>query len=414
MRINNAEARREEFFYSAVMLNTDISYRTLCDLKDNGALKDYRDLYDKELLKRIANNEFKVKPESVHRIKKLLDSFGKIEKIVDNYVKIAVENSIGVVSVLDKIYPYNWKVLSGMPQVFYVRGNYALIDSMTLKGSVAVVGSRSPSKYSQYATDQICRELGEKGVTIVSGLAYGIDRQAHISSVNTKGGTIAVLAGGADNVYPPKNRDIYDLISRNGLIISEMPPGQQPLRQYFPSRNRLIAGLSDCTLIMEAGTVSGTLHTASFAANQGKEVFVLPNNIYYENALGGLKLLEDGGNVLLGSESVIDSVTRSLMFKRMGMWCPGEVVFEDNEKDSFEQKDDIEALRELAKVRPDVLTDENWKMIMTDALSLKPLCADELCKVTMLPFYKVSSLLTDLELNGTVCQEKGKYSLTFV
>ena len=367
MRINNAEARREEFFYSAVMLNTDISYRTLCDLKDNGALKDYRDLYDKELLKRIANNEFKVKPESVHRIKKLLDSFGKIEKIVDNYVKIAVENSIGVVSVLDKIYPYNWKVLSGMPQVFYVRGNYALIDSMTLKGSVAVVGSRSPSKYSQYATDQICRELGEKGVTIVSGLAYGIDRQAHISSVNTKGGTIAVLAGGADNVYPPKNRDIYDLISRNGLIISEMPPGQQPLRQYFPSRNRLIAGLSDCTLIMEAGTVSGTLHTASFAANQGKEVFVLPNNIYYENALGGLKLLEDGGNVLLGSESVIDSVTRSLMFKRMGMGCPGEVVFEDNEKDSFEQKDDVEALRELAKVRPDVLTDENWKMIEYNA-----------------------------------------------
>ena len=414
MQINNAEARRAELFYSAVMLNTDISYRTLCDLKDNGAIKDYRDLYDKDVLKQVINEEFKLKPETVHRIKKLLDSFGNIEKIVDNYVRIAVDNSIGVVSVLDKIYPHNWKVLSGMPQVFYVKGNYDLIDQMTLKGSVAVVGSRSPSKYSQYATDQICRELGEKGVTIVSGMAYGIDRQAHISSVNTKGGTIAVLAGGADNVYPPKNKDIYDLMSIKGLISSEMPPGQQPLRQYFPSRNRLIAGLTDCTLIMEAGAVSGTLHTASFAANQGKEVFVLPNNIYYENALGGLKLLEDGGNVLLGSESVIDSVTRSLMFKRMGMGCPGEVVFEENEIDPFDNKPDIEALRELAKVRPDVLTDENWKLIMTDALSLKPLCADELCKVTMLPFYKVSSLLTDLELNGTVCQEKGKYSLTFV
>ena len=414
MQINNAEARRAELFYSAVMLNTDISYRTLCDLKDNGAIKDYRDLYDKDVLKQVINEEFKLKPETVHRIKKLLDSFGNIEKIVDNYVRIAVDNSIGVVSVLDKIYPYNWKVLSGMPQVFYVKGNYDLIDQMTLKGSVAVVGSRSPSKYSQYATDQICRELGEKGVTIVSGMAYGIDRQAHISSVNTKGGTIAVLAGGADNIYPPKNKDIYDLMSIKGLIISEMPPGQQPLRQYFPSRNRLIAGLTDCTLIMEAGAVSGTLHTASFAANQGKEVFVLPNNIYYENALGGLKLLEDGGNVLLGSESVIDSITRSLMFKRMGMGCPGEVIFEENEIDPFDNKPDIEALRELAKVRPDVLTDENWKLIMTDALSLKPLCADELCKVTMLPFYKVSSLLTDLELNGTVCQEKGKYSLTFV
>lgn len=414
MLINNVEARRADLFYSAVMLNTDISYKTLCDLKDNGAIKDYTDLYDKEVLKPIAKGEFKLKPDTILRIKRLLDSFSSIEKIVDNYVKIAVENSIGVVSVLDKIYPYNWKVLSGMPQVFYVRGDYSLIEKMTFKGSVAVVGSRSPSKYSQYATDQICRELGEKGVTIVSGMAYGIDRQAHLSSVNTKGGTIAVLAGGVDNIYPPKNKDIFDLISRNGLILSEMPPGQQPLRQYFPSRNRLIAGLSDCTLIMEAGSVSGTLHTASFAANQGKEVFVLPNNIYYENAIGGLKLLEDGGNVLLGSESVIDSVSRSLMYKRMGMGCPGEVVFEENDKNEFDDKVDIGALRELAKVRPDVLTDDNWKMIMTDALSLKPLCADELCKVTMLPFYKVSSLLTDLELNGTVCQEKGKYSLTFV
>ncbi len=130
MQINNAEARRAELFYSAVMLNTDISYRTLCDLKDNGAIKDYRDLYDKDVLKQVINEEFKLKPETVHRIKKLLDSFGNIEKIVDNYVRIAVDNSIGVVSVLDKIYPYNWKVLSGMPQVFYVKGNYDLIDQM--------------------------------------------------------------------------------------------------------------------------------------------------------------------------------------------------------------------------------------------------------------------------------------------
>ena len=164
---------------------------------------------------------------------------------------------------------------------------------------------------------------------------------------------------------------------------------------------------------MEAGNCSGTLHTASFAANQGKEVFVLPNNIYYENAKGGLKLLEDGGNVLLGADSVIDSVTRSLMYKHMELGCASELNFR-NDKDDFTDKIDINALRELSKVRPDMLTDENWKTIITDALTLKPLCADELCTVTMLPFYKVSILLTELELNGTVCQEKGKYSLTFV
>ena len=413
MILDNADARFEDMFYSAVMLNTEVTYRTLCDLKDNLAIKDYRDLHDRKLLTAIAKGEFKLRNDTVLKIKKLLEFFGDLEKIVDKYIHIAQANHIGVVSVLDKFYPYNWRALSGMPKVFYCRGDYSLIDSITLKGSVAVVGSRSPSKYAQYATDQICKELGEKSVTIVSGMAYGIDRQAHLSSVKTKGGTIAILAGGVDNIYPPKNKDIYDLISRNGLIISEMPPGQQPLRQYFPSRNRLIAGLTDCTVVMEAGAVSGTLHTASFAANQGKEVFVLPNNIYYENAKGGLKLLEDGGNVLLGADNVIDSVARSVMYKRMALGCAGEINYLDDKED-FEGQDDIDLIRELAKVKPEAVNDEQWKILIKDALSLKSLCVDELCVLTMLPFYKVSKLLTELELNGTVCQEKGKYSLTFV
>ena len=405
--------RKPDFFYSAVMLNTDINYKILSDLVDNKAFSSYRDLYNKDLLNRIVKGNYKLRQDTVFRINKLLDSFGNIEKITDKYIRIANDNNIKAVSSLDRNYPYNWKVLSGMPKVFYYKGNYELIDEMTLQGAVAVVGSRNPSKYSQYATDQICKELGNKGITIVSGLASGIDRQAHLSSVNTNGGTIAVLAGGVDNIYPPANKDIYELIGANGLLISEMPPGQVPLRQYFPSRNRLIAGLSDCTLIMEAGTCSGTLHTASFAANQGKEVFVLPNNIYYENAKGGLKLLEDGGNVLLGSDSVIDSITRALMYKRMGMGSEAEIRFKDN-NDGFTDNVDIESLRALSRARPELLTDENWKSIITDALTLKPLCADELCTVTMLPFYKISILLTELELNGTVCQEKGKYSLTFV
>ena len=406
--------RDKDFFYSAAMLNTKINYRTLKELSDQSIICNYRDIADKELLKEIAHKEHDLSQDTVLRVSNLLESYGDVEKIVREYKKIAMTNRIEVVSVLDNYYPYNWKELSGMPKVFYAKGNYSLIDNMTLAGSVAVVGSRNPSKYAQYATDQMCKTLGDKGITIVSGMAYGTDRQAHISSVNTKGGTIAVLAGGCDNIYPPSNKDIYDVIQNKGLIISEMPPGQQPLRQYFPSRNRLIAGLSDCTLIMEAGVVSGTLHTASFAAGQGKEVFVLPNSIYYENALGGLKLLEDGGNILLSADSVIDSVARSVMFKRMIMGCPGELYYRADDKDCFTEGAKIDALRELSKLRPEELTDDNWKMLIRDALTLKPLCADELCVITTLPFYKVSKLLTELELNGTVCQEKGKYSLTFV
>ncbi|MCQ2472740.1 MAG: DNA-processing protein DprA [Saccharofermentans sp.] len=414
MKMESISLRRADLFYSAIMLNTELTYRNIHDLTENHAIKNYRDLYDKDNLKRIVSKNYGLRKDTVLRIDKLLNSFGDIDRIVNKYLQIAHANNINVVSVLDGYYPYNWKVLSGMPQVFYYRGNYNLINDMTLNGSVAVVGSRSPSKYAQYATDKICKELGEKGITIVSGMATGIDRQAHLSSFETKGGTIAVLAGGVDNIYPQSNRDIYELIWANGLIVSEMPPGQQPLRQYFPSRNRLIAGLSDCTLIMEAGSCSGTLHTASFAANQGKEVFVLPNNIYYENAMGGLKLLEDGGNVLLGSESVIDSVSGALMYKHMGMGCQAEMKFLDNETDEFSGEISIEMLRELANIKPEVLSDDNLKTLIKDFLSLRPLCADDLCKLISLPFYRISSLLTELELNGTVYQEKGKYSLTFV
>ena len=311
------ESVNSDFFYSAMMLNSDINYKTLNDLTEHNAINDYRGLHNMDLLKEIVKENFDLKPETVHKVKYLIDSFSDIEKIANIYKQIASDNNIGVISCLDKYYPYNWKYLSGMPKVFYYCGNYSIVERMTLGGSVAVVGSRSPSKYAEYATDNICKALGEKGIAIVSGMAYGIDRQAHISSVNTSGGTIAVLAGGVDNIYPPKNRDIYELIRDKGVIISEMPPGQKPLRQYFPSRNRLIAGLSDCTLVMEAGDKSGTLHTASFAASQGKEVFVLPNSIYFENAEGGLKLLEDGCCVLLSTDGVIDAVSQAIIRRKM-------------------------------------------------------------------------------------------------
>lgn len=411
--MNSSEITYKDCFYSAVCLNTEVNYRAFSDLTDKKVFVSYRDIADRDLLLKILKGEFDLKSETVSKIRKLVDRFGEIERIAKNYMKIASANNIQVISYLDRHYPKNWKVLSGMPKVFYAVGNYDLIARMTYRGSAAVVGSRNPSRYSQYATDKICSDLGGKGITIVSGMACGIDRQAHISSVGTEGGTIAVLAGGVDNVYPPQNKDVYDLIRANGLIVSEMPPGQRPLRQYFPSRNRLIAGISDCTLIMEAGIVSGTLHTASFAANQGKEVFVLPNSIYYENAMGGLKLLEDGGNVLLNADSVIDSVARSVIYKRMDICGSRELLYKDDFDDSCTHET-IETLRERAKINPESLNDDNWKSLIEDALTMKPLSIDEICTYTSLPIYRVSKLLTELELNGTLCQEKGKYALTFV
>ena len=169
---------RQDLFYSAVMLNTDINYRTFRDLIDNKAIRTYRDISDRDILNLIAKGEIKLRNDTVHKIKKLLDSYGDIEKIVGKYNKIASEYDIGVHSSLDDDYPYNWKVQSGMPQVFYTIGNLRLIEQMTYQGAVAVVGSRNPSKYALYATEQICRELGNKGITMaVFSFAQQADRR---------------------------------------------------------------------------------------------------------------------------------------------------------------------------------------------------------------------------------------------
>ncbi|SDX88293.1 DNA recombination-mediator protein A [Ruminococcaceae bacterium YAD3003] len=403
----------KDFFYSAVRLNTEINYKTINELICSKAIGSYRELADMEQLKRIVGGSCELSDETTTRINQLIDSYSKIQTIANEYKKIADTNGISVVSCEDDNYPYNWKVQTGMPKVFYFSGNYSLLDQMVLKGSIAVVGSRNPSKYALYATEKFCSELGNKGITTVSGMARGIDRQAHLASVKTAGGTIAILAGGVDNIYPPDNKDLYNTIKQGGLILSEMPPGQQPLRQYFPSRNRLIAGLTDCTLIMEAGSCSGTLHTASFAANQGKEIFVLPNNIYYENAKGGLKLLEDGCNVLVSTDSVVDSISQALMYKRMTMGNKEDIYFDDKTETDTEDVG-IDMLRTLAKEKPEELDDDKWKLLIKDMLTLNPLSADDINSAIQIPFYKLSKLLTDMELNGTVCQEKGKYSLTFV
>ena len=127
----NDQINHQDLFYSAVMLNTDINYKTFRDLIDNKAIKTYRDISDREILTRIAKGEIKLRNDTVHRIKKLLDSYSDIEKIVGKYRKTALENNISVHSSLDENYPYNWKVLSGMPQVFYSRGNINLIGQMT-------------------------------------------------------------------------------------------------------------------------------------------------------------------------------------------------------------------------------------------------------------------------------------------
>ncbi len=409
-----SEDEMKDFYYTAVRMNTKVDYGVIRDLFGNAIIGSHRDLYD---LSCRPVNDIRDLGLNDHSVKKLTDwicSGAKVERACEEYMRIASENNISVVSCDSGLYPVNFKMQSGMPRVFYCRGRSELLKHCSRYGAVSIVGSRNASSYALYATENFSRELSSKGITVVSGMALGVDKKAHETALKEKGGTIAILAGGPDNIYPAENRDLYKSIVENGLIISEMPPGQQPLRQYFPSRNRLIAGLSDCTLVMEAGAVSGTLHTASYAASQGKEVFVLPNSIYYENAQGGLKLLEDGCSVLLDADSVIDTVSQAIIRRKM------ETPYDEEDEDQTFVKDDkhlkkekIGLIRTKADQTPDEVTEDEWKLLIEDLLSVKPLDIDNMCSRLGLPFYRLSNLLIGLQMSGRVVLENGKYALTF-
>ena len=408
-----SEEEMKDFYYSAVRMVTKIDYRIVRELFDLGVIKSHRDMYELAGKKKIDTGDYGLSSPGTRRVTEWIENNDRVLRACDEYMRIASENGISVISCEDSSYPANFRVLSGMPKVIYLRGDKELLNKCSRKGSAAIVGSRKAGRYALFATERFAGELSSKGITVVSGMALGVDRKAHEAALKECGSTIAILAGGPDNIYPPENSALYKQIIGNGLVLSEMPPGQQPLRQYFPSRNRLIAGLSDCTLIMEAGAASGTLHTASFAASQGKEVFVLPNSIYYENAAGGLKLLEDGCNVLLSTDSVIDSVSQAIIRRKMEY---PELVDDMDIKlsDKETRKAETDKIRLKADKTPDEVTEDEWKILIEDELSVKPLDIDNLCRALGLPFYRISELLIGLQLSGRVVLENGKYALTFL
>lgn len=409
------EDEMKDFYYTAVRMNTPVDYKAMREMLDSGFIGSHRDLLD---VKDIPDLEMSMKdyglsPICRKKISEWIALEDKAQKACEIYMRTASQNDVFVVSVHSNNYPENFRMTGGMPRVIYCRGRKELLNRISHNGSVAIVGSRNASGYALYATESYGRDLSSKGITIVSGMALGIDRKAHEAALEGKGSTIAVLAGGPDNVYPSENLELYKQIAVKGLILSEMPPGQQPVRQYFPSRNRLIAGLSDCTLVMEAGANSGTLHTASFAALQGKEVFVLPNNIYCENAVGGLRLLEDGCNVLYSLDNVIDSVSQAIVCRKMEFpeSCGGES--DDEGGSEGNQADRLAILRVKADKEPEDVTEEEWRELIEDKLSVRPLDIDSLTAAFALPFYRISELLIGLQLSGRIVLENGKYALTF-
>ena len=264
--------------------------------------------------------------------------------------------------------------------------------------SVAIVGSRQPTRYGVTITRDIVKELALQNVCIISGLARGVDTVAHETTLEVKGNTVAVLAGGLDDVYPKENTALFDKIQESGLLLSEMPPGQKASRRYFPARNRILSGLSDAVAIMEAGEFSGTLHTASFGAAQGKDVFAVPGSIYSPNSVGNHKLIQDGAEILLSSQDILLRLAHTVLINEMADYDY-----------NFERKQ----LENKQASAPESLSDEQITGIIQNELSCKEKSIDELIKCTHIPFGRLAFSLSELEIAGQVMQRGERYALTF-
>lgn len=221
-----------------------------------------------------------------------------IEKL---FKKIEKEN-INVITIYDDNYPNGLRYIDDCPKVLFAKGNVLRDDRL----SIGIVGSRKATTYGKWACEKFTKELVNMGVTIVSGLASGIDTVAHRVALDNGGRTIGILGNGIDIVYPKRNLSLYKEMELKGAIISEFPIGTPPLAFNFPQRNRIISGISLGIIVIEAQEKSGSLITAHHALEQGKDVFALPGNINSIFSSGTNKLIKDGAKPLLEIEDILE------------------------------------------------------------------------------------------------------------
>ena len=201
------------------------------------------------------------------------------------------------------VYPALLKEIRDYPKELYYIGDPKLLEEKC----VSIVGSRKTNQYGRSTAYSFGKALGQRGITVVSGMAVGIDTCAHEGALQEKGNTAAVLACGLDLCYPPRNRELKGEIESAGIVLSEYPPGTAAQRYYFPQRNRIISGLSPLTVVVQAGNRSGALITAELAADQGRDVGAVPGNIDSEYNLGSNKVLREGAFALTGVQDLLEA-----------------------------------------------------------------------------------------------------------
>ena len=279
------------------------------------------------------------------------------------------KNGIQALNYHENGYPARLKEIHDFPPVIYVRGEIPAKDEYCL----AVVGTRNPSVYGRQLTEEIVSELAKNRITIVSGLAKGIDTIAHRSALNAGGRTIAVMGGGLDSVYPAENANLARQVIKNGAMISEYAAGTKPRPENFPRRNRIMSGLCLGVLVIEAGETSGSLITAHLAFEQDREVFAIPGSILSPASIGTNKLIMEGTARLVRNAS--------------------DILEELN----------LTAITEHIEAK-EIIPASDTEAVILKQLGAEPTHVDEICRAADLPISVVSGTLAMMELKGMVKQ----------
>jgi DNA processing protein len=342
------------------------------------------------------------------RLKKLLEFFGKAENIlkaspeklnavsaigqkiaakicaikkedIDKEFALAKSYNLQILSTESSDYPENLKNISDPPVILYVQGQLKQQDIL----GIAIVGSRLASFYGLTAAEKFAYDLSGLGFTIISGMARGIDTRAHRGALKSAGRTIAVMGSGFANLYPPENKELAQEISRNGAVISEFPINTGPAKQNFPRRNRLISGLSQGVLIVEAAKNSGALITADFALEQGRDVFALPGKVDSLNSFGTNELIKQGAKLV----SSVDDILEELPL--LAYITKSKTVAEKRRKDCPELKRQSQSL-------------SCAEDLLYNIIDAQPVSLDELVEKTNLNVLNLSPVLLNLQTKKLV------------
>lgn len=296
-----------------------------------------------------------------------LNPYKEIEKAADLGVKI--------ITLFDEDYPQLLQQIYDPPPVLYVKG----IKSVLKKKAIAIVGSRKATAYGRRVATNFARELALMDINIVSGMARGIDSFAHKGAVDVGGPTTAVFGCGIDVVYPPENKALMEKITECGCVISSFPLGTAPLPANFPARNRIISGLSLGTLVVEAAEKSGSLITAEFSLEQGREVFAVPGNIFSPYSRGTHKLIKEGAKLVGKMEDILD-----------------ELYLDRLDYNDIKKENNIKTLTVLERA-------------IFELIDYQPIQIEQLIEKAQSNSREVNAILTRLELKGFIQALPGGY-----